>query len=219
MWLQFKKSSIKMNVQEIYEQYNIPLNLQKHMLRVTGLSQIILENWQGKKLNKEIIIQACLFHDMANIIKFNLDKPPLFKEEKLKLNYWKKIQRNVIKKYGNNIHQANLQICQEIGLSSKTLTLINNLEWDNIPQILRQNDFEPAHAIYSDMRISPFGIVSLHDRLTNLQTRSKIYDFNLLKKNALVLEKTLQKNISINLNKITEEQINSRFKNLLKIII
>ncbi len=208
-----------MDLQKIYNQYNIPLNLQRHMLRVASLAQIITEDWQGAKIDQQAIIQACLFHDMANIIKFNFDRPALFEEEQNKTAYWKSIQKKVIKKYGNNLHLATLQICQEISLSPKVLTLINNLEWENIPQILRQNDFECALSIYCDMRIGPFGILSLQERLTNLQSRSSIFDFVQLKNNSLLLENSLIEKISIDVNQITDKQINSRFKNLMKITI
>ena len=151
-----------MDLQKIYNQYNIPLNLQRHMLRVASLAQIITEDWQGAKIDQQAIIQACLFHDMANIIKFNFDRPALFEEEQNKTAYWKSIQKKVIKKYGNNLHLATLQICQEISLSPKVLTLKNN---------------------------------------------------------SLLLENSLIEKISIDVNQITDKQINSRFKNLMKITI
>ena len=59
-----------MTISSIYTQYNIHPNLQIHMLRVAALAKIIIDNWDGNPLNEKAIIQACLFHDAAKIIKF-----------------------------------------------------------------------------------------------------------------------------------------------------
>jgi hypothetical protein len=203
-----------MNVIQIYNQYKIPLNLQKHMLRVTGVSQIILENWQGKKLDNDSIINACLFHDMANIIKFKLVKPLLFKDEEDQIEFLKKVQKEFIKKYGNNVHKATLIIGKEIGLSKKVLTILKNLEWNNTQRLLNKNDYESLIPIYCDMRVGPFGIMSLQDRINNLKTRNNHHDFSEIIKTALRLEKIIQENTTINLVFIDDSQVNKKFKEL-----
>lgn len=208
-----------MQVNEIYIQYNIPSNLQKHMLRVAALSQIIAENWINGKLDKISIVSACLFHDMANIIKFNFDKPLLFEEEKHRINYWKKIQRGVLQTYGTNIHKATLKICKEIGLSERVQMLINKLKWSNSLSIIKNQDFESAICIYCDMRIGPFGILSLQERLTNLQKRNTMFDFDFISSSAASLEKFIQRNISVSTDLITDNQLSKRFNGLMKVSI
>lgn len=208
-----------MNVKQIYDKHEIPPNLQKHMLRVAALSAILTKNWIGKKLDQEAVVIACIFHDMANIIKFNFNKPSLFKEEESKSDYWKKIQQQIIKKYGTNVHAATLKMCQEIGLPQKVLDIINKLEWDDTLKILDNHDYEVAVAIYSDMRMGPHGILPLKERVDNLATRNKSHDMDFIKKAATALEQTLQENISINLNEITDDQLNSKFEELLKVDI
>lgn len=204
-----------MTVKQLYNQYLIPPNLQKHMLRVAALSQILTENWHRKNLDKDSITLACVFHDMANIIKFKLDQPQLFKEEGSQIDYWKKIQRQTIEKYGTDIHAATFKICQEIGLSEKILFLIKNMNWNNTLEVLEKNDFASAILIYCDMRIGPYGIMLLKDRIENLSTRNNNFDFNILQKNAKILEEILQKNISVDLNDINDTQLNERFQELL----
>jgi hypothetical protein len=208
---------LHMKVQQIYKQYRIPPNLQKHMLRVTGVSQIILESWKGIKIDKKSIVLACLFHDMANIIKFKLVKPLLFKDEEEQIEFLKKVQKEFIEKYGNDVHKATLIIGKEIGLSEKVLTILKNLEWNNTQRLLNKNDYESLIPIYCDMRIGPFGIMSLQDRINNLKTRNDYHDFSEIIKFALQLEQTLQKNILIGLNSINDKQIDERFEKLLKI--
>jgi hypothetical protein len=206
-----------MNVKQIYNLYKIPPNLQKHMLRVTALSQLLIEKWEEIILDKDSITFACAFHDMANIIKYDFNKPPLFTEEENEIDYWKKIQTEMIKKYGDNVHLATLKICKEIGLSLKALRLIKNLEWNNTLKILKQHDFESAIPIYCDMRIGPYGIMSIKDRLINLQTRNNSFNFSFINKAAGLLEKTLQKHILLKVDSINDSQINERFDKILKL--
>ena len=208
-----------MNVQQVYAHYKIPLNLQQHMLRVAALSQVLIENWKNEKFDKESIALACLFHDMANIIKYDFSKTDLFKEEKNEVEYWKMIQEETIKKYGNNIHKATIKICHEINLPDKVIQLVENLEWNNAMKAVEQKDFESAICIYSDMRIGPFGILLLQDRLINLRTRDKSYDFISTSEAAKQLEKILQNNISIRVNFINNSDLNCKFNNLSQILV
>lgn len=208
-----------MNVKQVYEKYIIPPNLQKHMLRVAALSQILAENWKTKELDKESIVLACVFHDMANIIKFNFNNPPLFKEEENQIDYWKKIQLEMIQKYGRDVHLATLKICQEIDPSEKVLGIIEKMKWENALDLLKLQNFESAILIYCDMRIGPFGIMPLKDRIDNLSTRNQNFDFNSLKAAAELLETTLRENISININEINDAQLNNKFDELLNLKI
>lgn len=44
-----------------------------HMLRVAACSNLIIDNWNGQKLDKEAIIRVCLLHDMGNMVKIPED--------------------------------------------------------------------------------------------------------------------------------------------------
>lgn len=208
-----------MNTQQVYDKYNIPLNLQQHMLRVAALSQILVEKWSSKKLDSSSILHACLFHDMANIIKFDFSRPLLFTDKDRDVIYWKKVQSQIIEKFGENIHLATLKICREIGLNKKVLKLIENLDWDNTLKMLESKDIGSAISIYCDMRIGPAGIMTLTERIDDLETRNKNHDMTLIRKAARLLENTLQKHISIGVNTINDSQLNSRFPVLLKMKI
>ena len=54
---------MNMKIQDIYEQYNIMPSLQLHMLRVTSVGKIISESFQDE-VNANVILTACLLHDM-----------------------------------------------------------------------------------------------------------------------------------------------------------
>ena len=43
-----------MNIIEIYNQYHLPKNLQMHMLRVAACTNLILDNWTGKPIDKRL---------------------------------------------------------------------------------------------------------------------------------------------------------------------
>ncbi|KKP28571.1 MAG: hypothetical protein UR15_C0025G0020 [Parcubacteria group bacterium GW2011_GWA2_31_28] len=185
------------------------------MLRVAALSQILSENWKDVNLDRKSITLTCIFHDMANIIKFDFNRPSLFKEEENQTDYWEKVQQEIIQKYGSNIHQATLKICKEIGLPKKVLKLISNLEWDNALKVLENNDMESALTIYCDMRIGPYGIKSLNERIDDLQSRNKNHDMNFIRKAATVLEEKIQKSVSIDVNSIKDSSLNSQWTSLL----
>ena len=81
-----------MKIIDIYNKYHIPKTLQLHMLRVSACAMLILDNWNGNKLDKESIIKVSLLHDMGNIAKIN-DNPE--NDEKFAL-----IRDKYIKKIG-----------------------------------------------------------------------------------------------------------------------
>ena len=60
-----------MKIIDIYNKYYLPENLQMHMLRVAACSNLIIDNWKGKELDKEAIIRVCLLHDMGNMVKIS----------------------------------------------------------------------------------------------------------------------------------------------------
>lgn len=100
-----------MNIIEIYNKYHLPENLQMHMLRVAACSNLIMDNWNGKEIDKEGIIRVCLLHDMGNMVKI----PEDFSNDEEFI----KIRRKYFEKYGTNDHEINLEIGQVEGLSKK----------------------------------------------------------------------------------------------------
>ena len=73
-----------------------------HMLRVAACSNLILDNWNGPKIDKEAIIRVSLLHDMGNIVKI----PEDFTND----TNFIKIRKKYFEKYGTNDHEINLEI-------------------------------------------------------------------------------------------------------------
>ncbi|MBN1331328.1 HD domain-containing protein [Candidatus Dojkabacteria bacterium] len=67
-----------MTINEVYKRYQTPSALVTHMLRVGALSQIILDHWISRDLNKSAIITASLLHDIAKPITFDPQKQSKF---------------------------------------------------------------------------------------------------------------------------------------------
>lgn len=150
-------------VQEIYSEYKINSGLQLHQLRVGAVAKVICDNFEGK-LDKESVILACLFHDMGNIIKFDLNfYPELLEPEGLE--YWQKIKDEFIKKYGLNEHIATGSIAKEIGLPKKVMNYINIIGFSNATKNELSDSFKDKICNYSDARTSPFGVISLEERI------------------------------------------------------
>lgn len=102
-------------------------------------------------------------------------------------------------------------ICKDIGCSNKVIELVDNLEWDYVPRLLKDNNFEALIPIYCDMRMAPNGIMPLISRMEELKTRDHdAKNMNELAQEGVRLEKELQDQVATNLNKITNSQIDER---------
>ena len=84
-------------VQQIYNEYRLMPTLQLHQLRVAGVAKIIADSFNGE-IDKESIVLACLFHDMGNIIKFDLKNFPEYNQPE-GIEYWQKVQSEFLEKY------------------------------------------------------------------------------------------------------------------------
>ena len=60
-----------MNIIDIYNKYHLPENLQMHMLRVAACSNLIIDNWNGPKIDKESIIRVSLLFVRSNYLLSN----------------------------------------------------------------------------------------------------------------------------------------------------
>jgi hypothetical protein len=201
-----------MNITEIYNKYKIPPNLQLHMMRVAALADLISSNWTGSSIDREKIINACLLHDMGNILKFDFDNfPELLGDEIVRLEYWRDVKKEMAKKYGADEDLATMKIVKEIGVENDVEFIVENWGFKNFVRINNSDNIEWKIAVYSDHRISPGGVTSLEENLVNKQKR---YSFskkgsshlsneadNLLNA-AKQIEIFIQKNCRIDLQKI-----------------
>lgn len=208
-----------MTVQQVYEKYSTPKNLQEHMLRVAALSKIICDNWTGKNINGSAIIIACLLHDIAKPMKFDITKQSGFgmpQDEILKLE---KLQKFIKDKYGDDEHTNTIGMSKDVGIKEDSIQIIENLEWKYTNRLLTENDTESLIAVYCDRRVGPKGVLSLQQRLDDLKVRAMVDYYDDYVKNGEILEMTLQEFVSVKLNSITDENLNPYFPGLLNLQI
>jgi hypothetical protein len=211
-----------MTIQAIYNTYQIMPNLQTHMLRVAGVAQKICEEF-SQPIDTKNIVAACLLHDMGNIIKFQLGRFPTFLDPE-GLDFWENVKLGFIQKYGENEYEAAQKIAEELGVSERVRELIHAVGFHQIHEVVEENDFGKKICEYSDGRVTPFGVVSLHERLKDLENRysqkyPSLEDQQRRKKYAVSAEQLEQQIFAlchIPPTDITDDTINTRLENLRK---
>lgn len=158
-------------ITDIYTQYKIPPNLQRHMIWVASVAFLICDNF-NEPLPKEEIVSACLLHDMGNIIKYDMSYfPELLEPEGL--NYWQKVKDEYIAKYGENEHKATIKIAGELGISPRIISWVSEELFSLLCKHSISDDFNMKIIHYADMRVGPYGILSYDERMDEAKKRYK----------------------------------------------
>lgn len=220
-----------MKVEDIYIQYHIMPSLRMHQYRVAGVAKALCN---ALNVNDDNIITACLLHDMGNILKFKLDLFPDFLEPE-GLDYWKKVKADYHRKYGDDEHIATLAIAKEVfsafpessaeALDTvinpervneyRVLELIDAIGFSNAQYNFESFDISRKIAAYSDMRVEPYGVTTLHHRLEDGHKRFKLHKpgvsndvfFNEMAEFLKKIEQQLFSPISLNPSDITEQTV------------
>ena len=153
-----------MNIIEIYNQYYLPENLQMHMLRVAACTNLILDNWTGKPIDRKAITRVSLLHDMGNMVKI---------PEEGQDKEFIEIRRKYYEKYGTNDHEINMIIGKRLGLTDKELEILDGKRSRKNGQTAKSDNYEIKICAYCDQRVAPDGVVSLRERLEDAKIRYK----------------------------------------------
>jgi hypothetical protein len=202
-------------VVEVYAAYRIMPGLQLHQLRVAAVGKMICSS-MDIAVDAETLLQACLFHDMGNIIKSDLDIFPALLGPGGK-EYWQKVKDEYIATYGNDEHAAALSICHEIGLSEDVCALVDDTRFSRLEAARDNAPFEPKVLKYADLRVGPFGILPMVDRIEDGRVRyaeKKGYNtpegherFERSKRAAQEIERQIFAHCSINPGDITDASV------------
>jgi 5'-deoxynucleotidase YfbR-like HD superfamily hydrolase len=210
-----------MKISEIYQKYQIPPHLQLHMYRVSAVAWTICDNFD-EELDKINIVAAELLHDMGNIIKFDLKLFPEFLEPE-GYDYWERVQKDYIARYGYDEHEATRIIANEVSTAPRIQELLNSVGSSKTSLIIKSKDKAKWIANYSDYRVYPHGVVSLKRRLedgrkryvNNTRLNSVSMEKSIeIEKFSYELEELIQKETSIDLNSITDESVSDIIKQL-----
>ncbi len=156
-------------ITEVYQEYKITPNLQLHQFRVAAVAQQIC-GLVPFPVDTESVVMACLLHDMGNIIKFRIRLFPELLENK-DIEYWEDVQKEYIKKYGQDEHHATLFIAKELGVNDAVYQVMDAIGFHNWCHTKQSGDWERKIATYADSRVAPHGVVSLNDRLEDANRR------------------------------------------------
>ena len=143
--------------------------LAMHQLRVAAVAYTITQAI-FEPIHDEELISACLIHDMGNILKFDLSIFPETLEPQGR-DYWEGVTEEFRTKYGPDEHVATLAIAREIGVSERTLNIVDKVGFSMAVENEHAGSFEAKIACYADMRVAPQGIVSLAERLAEGERR------------------------------------------------
>ncbi len=159
-----------MNITDIYLKYRINKGLREHMIRVAAVAQLICEK-SNVELDTRNIVTACLLHDMGNLIKAKMDSmAELYEPEGVA--YWIQVQAEMKEQYGADEHIATIAIINEInpGAEARSYAL-EAIGTENTAKVHAGDSLGAKIATYSDMRVGPFGIISIQERMDDLRAR------------------------------------------------
>ncbi len=158
------------NISEIYERYEVMPQLRDHQLRVAAVASRTIDAFEGS-LDGEVIVNACLIHDMGNILKFDLSYFPEFVEPQ-GLAYWEEVKRRTAERYQTNDENvATRKIAEELGLSKAILDCLEGIGFSRIERVLDDPSFGKKICCYADQRVGPLGVVTIEERLTEGKKR------------------------------------------------
>lgn len=136
--------------------------LQDHQLRVASVASMICDSLPG--VNKEAVVTACLYHDMGNIIKFDLSYFPEFVQPE-GLGYWEGVKQEYIKKYGTDEHVATKEIADAINMTFDAKDCLDGIGFSKVVERVQDPSFEHKICCYADQRVGPHGVLSIEERL------------------------------------------------------
>ncbi len=172
----FTTYDIAMIIQDIYDQYQIPDTLQLHMLRVAGVCKMICDHRKWELLDSQTMLIAALLHDMGNIVRFDLENTPPGLE-KLQKNYnvehLKKVQKKIISKFGSEEHSVNMGIAREVWASDDAVEIIGKINFAKLRDEYDTYTIPQVIVKYCDLRVWPYGVISVAERLHEAAVRYK----------------------------------------------
>ena len=208
------------SLRQIYDEYKIMSNLRDHQLRVASVAKYICDRLPIS-IDAKRVVETCLFHDMGNIIKFDMGYFPEFNKPEGQ-DYWEGIKREYIKKYGPDAAKANVLIAREIGLEPKIIEGIEKIGFSKLLETLSKESMEEKICAYSDMRVAPCGVVSIDERLIDGKKRYRnkknafaIPEYDVQVKALKEIEKQISEIAKIKPEDITDKSV-SNYINILK---
>lgn len=204
------------SITDIYTEYQVMPQLQEHQLRVAAVAKQVCESSQ-RKVHTQHVITACLVHDIANIIKFDLKLFPEFLQPQ-GYDYWEGVRQAYIDTYGPDEHRASLKIAADLGLRVPVMDLVSKIGFPYISEVAESGDLEQKICCYADQRVAPYGVATIEQRLADGRKRyanrtdHKLnLNFEQVAQDLAALEKQVLKATNLLATDITDQSIQQNF--------
>jgi hypothetical protein len=203
---------ILLSIDHIYDKFEIPQNLRMHMKKVAGVGALLCENWSGPEITETDVVAVLLIHDLGNIAKFDLSSKSSV-EVMEDIGYLKELKKRITAKYGYGDHEATFNMAKELAVEKSIISLLQRMSSFSAENHTLRNreDYEIMVCVYSDLRVSPYGVVSLKERINDIIDRyaeKPIFEeFKTLPKYAPLLEEQVFKNVTISPEQINEKTV------------
>ncbi|MFZ2555686.1 MAG: HD domain-containing protein [Minisyncoccia bacterium] len=158
-----------MRVRDIYETYQVPPWLQQHQVRVAAVGKMVSDSLSVPH-DRHLVIATCLLHDIGAIVKFDFSDEAQSRLNDMcppeEVSHWTKIRDAIRARYGDAEYDATNAILDELGLAS-IKAVFNQLSISKVHSMLVAAAAEVKIVQYGDMRVGPFGVVSLEERIAD----------------------------------------------------
>lgn len=201
-------------VREIYARYEVPPWLQEHQIRVAAVGKIVADAYTSP-IDIDLIVSTCLLHDIGAIVKFDFGFVLQQKVPGLcppaEIAHWVQVQEKIRAQYGKKEYEASERIISELGFE-RIRTLFSNLGFSQMKRILAEGNKEAMIVQYADMRVGPYGILPLTERVSEVITRyadvagweERVEESHTYLPQALDIEKHVFEDIAIRPNDIDD---------------
>ncbi|MCD8484050.1 hypothetical protein LRY65_03485 [Candidatus Woesebacteria bacterium] len=212
-----------MTTAEIYDRFQIPRNLRRHMYRVAAVGDAIVRGAEfPEELNHDAIVATLLLHDLGNILKFDWKQAEhLFDPDERDMEHWKDVQRQIRSAYGPAVHGATLAMAQEIGASSMVLDLLKNMGNSQLLNSANGENWNLKICLYCDARVTPHGFTTISERIADIleryQTRftpEKVAEMKAVEQALLDMEQQFNDRYALSLPELSEPALQQRMETL-----
>lgn len=212
-----------MTVRELYDRYQVPPWLQLHQLRVAAVGEMLAKHIQSA--DSALVLSTCLLHDIGAIVKFDFTYTTHSALRSLcpseEIPHWEGVQEKIRTRYGAEEHEATDAILDELGKGAER-RIFDQLGLRNMAQILMSEDVNLQVVQYADMRVGPFGVLSVRERLADGAARyaaawkedGTAHIADTFPANVLKLEEVLFSGIDLSPEDITDASIAARVEEL-----
>lgn len=153
---------------DIYDVLGLPRGLRLHHARTVALLQLISRSTDGTTAEAAREAELAMsVHDVGNLVKMpESDQLALrmLQESEESLERWRLATRVARARYGSDDHIATQTMLSELGIRDDLRKLVARKSSKNLPSVISRKIGVELLALYADMRVGPFGVVTIEER-------------------------------------------------------